>query len=1404
MKIDDKEFKTYLLDNIFSIKRRFSRLSSVIPDFIYLEQVDKNVNVLESNYKSINLIDVIKKSKITDIENVYKTNEKYFSLSVIDFVSLWSYVKYKALPEITNPDFYYISDFLENHNSKLDYVENNMSYFLKKIKDKMDYINETVPNETDILEKFDKLDSVNATNLEILKIKKQFIYTVNVDSCQFFDSIKLSNDIPFCILKDFYKLFRGFKPLTKWIFLSDEILDKETILLKVSTRKDTPIFNESELLNENISIDKNIEIKKQELKDEVYSNVYISFKSSWDEYLEEKKEKEKRELKEKQQLKLIEIVSEKDDEKSEKQIKRKIKKGQEESEEKQAEREKKREEKRKQEELLKKQEEEENELEKRRIELELEETIKLKKKEYKMYITIEINKDSDMSEKELLDRVLSCFTIPVNLLKDGEEKHIQSEFLIPQQLVDFPIFKDMLFNNLIFKKFLQLDERLSIHKYKRNIYFYFISDYNENKQNYIACSMFQNKVEKTDTKIIAKDPRNLTVGSNYIQLKILRCNNSYLSQNFKEIFSKFISYYNKIKSKVIQEYENILPNFKKLLEDERQIKEQKRQVRQKELLKDVDPEKFIPGYARICEKKFAPKILNEDEIETFFGENARQENIDKQKHIMLYPKTEQGGTQHYYSCLENKKKHLYPGLQRNYLDNFDKYPVVPCCFVSDQSSKLDSPYDLYYGEKNFNFEQLKEYFVEKDESDSASHVIKTQKILSSGRYGILPKDVISFLHSIDPSSQYYRKGSIRSVESVIDVLLYARKNEYEEFSKSDKQKTIKQIKNKMIKLLDDNNIRFLQESYNVNMKQILMEDGYIDPHIFYPLLQHVFDCNIFIFKRDSIHPNGTLSCPNYDKEYLEFEPDTERKYVLIYEHMGTETDNAKYPQCEIIFREENDNIRTAFRHDNFIKNIDNCFTKMYPVKRFKNFNLLFKKYKVKSYGINEFGKTTYIELKNGNKVISILTDPLPVISIDIPQTFVSFSKYDRFNNERDSYEFGLEENIKLNTLVKSGIFYGFQGKIQNFEIYIPTKPIKTRQGVDNKDFFPIIEPKDSQIYINKLDEYNENKNISKLLIEYFYYLFSIDYIIYKPEIVNKDYIDEFIERTVTIKSDKIDYTKILSNNRIFNIDNLKIDNKYHLPIPNKDVLNKLVYNLKLKLNREYLKLLNYSNLQFIPSFYSDVEDFKYSLENNNIIIKGKYPMLQWIKSNKNNYITYDYIQLPRVSVYSELYNILDEIQIDNLLLIVFVSKWSKPSKNIQNKLYSNKTRKLIFDKYKDEMTIVYVDIDTHKALSDYFSIKSLPTFIFAKLDNQNKIVKILSRIEGDVKMYKNIKLLNSEIKKILNVQEEDELSNLLKTVKNDEQFEENFDDILEKSIEEIDLDLSQESDEVSNEEKIDD
>ena len=1445
MKIDGKEFKSYLLDNEYTIKRRFAILDNIIPEFIYIEKNIDAEDITKNEYKTINLIKKIQDSDINSLDKIKDLNDKYFYLSLLDLMCLWCTVKYKGkLPSGNNIDFLIFLSYIEKNNLRSDYIENEIPYFLKKVNDKKKYIQEILKYELNILKEFDDYKGVDSTDLEVIKTKKEYVYTVNIDSCTFFDSIKLSNDIPFATLKDFYKIYKGFKPLTKWIFLNDDLNvdknslqqnkeQKDIITLKVSNVKNTPLMKENEfnILDELDMENYEKESEEQEksiqsLKEEVYNNVYITFKSSWDEYLEEKLKKEKIESREKQRLKLLQIAMDKEEKQKEEKIgdkrvnkeenkgglvtiKRKGFKYTEESEEEKKKKEKLKKEK---EENEKKILEEEKELEKRRIEIELEETIKQKRKEYKMYILIETNvsdKETQLNDEGILQRVLSCFTAPVKLLKKGVEKQIQSEFYIPQQLVDFPILKDMFFNNNLFKKFLQLDERLSIYKYKKNMYFYYIPDINEAKTRYIACSLIQKKVEKTDIKLMAKNSK-LSVGSNYLQLKILRCNNYKESEKFKDIICKYIGCYNKLKDKIINEYKEILKNSKsykieKLLEQEKQFKEQKRYVRKKQLLKDIDPNQFIPGYARICEKKYAPKVLNENEIEKYYGENAKEKDIDKRKHIMLYPKNPEDGTQYYYSCMDNKNNHLYPGLQKNYLDNFDKFPVVPCCFVSDQSVKIDSPYELYYGDRNMTFEQMKEYFIEKESSDTASHIITTQKLLPSGRFGVLPKDIISFLHSIDPDNQYYRKGSIRSVDSVLDALLYARKSDYEEYSFNEKIEYIEKIKDKMIDILKENNINYLQESYNVNMLQIIRDKSYINPHIFYPVLEHIFKCNIILFTRNIQHPNGILSCPYFDKEYLKFKSDNKQKFVIIYEHMGTETDNAKYPQCEIIFNYDKNTIYPTFKYDDFIENINNSLYQMYPVKIYNSIDKIFKKYEIQKYGIDEFGKTIYLHLKH-NKSIHIITNPLPNLDLDIPQTIISFSKFNKFNDIKLAYEFGQVENINLTSYVKNGIFYGFQGEKDYITFYIPTIPTKTSGNVpDNSIDFPIVDVKNNEILINKLDIYNEYKNISRLLVEYFYYLFSVDYNLYKPDIINDNYIENFIRRNILIQN-KVDYKDLLNNGRIFNIDILKKTTKnetiYQLPLENKLILSKLVYNLKLKLDREHLKLFNYNNLQYIPSSYSEVDDFKMSIENNNIVIKGKYSMIQWIKATKNNYNVYDFVQLPRISVYHEINNILENDQKNNLLLLVFVSKWSKPCKNIQNKLYSTKTKKLIFDKYKNEMTIIYIDIDNHKAFSDYFTIKTLPTFIFCNLDHSNNIMKIISRIEGDVKMFKNLKLLNTEIKNILKDIDKDSLTNVLDKAKNDQELDIDIDKVLEDIIENIDIEegfISSDEDSESNE-----
>ena len=552
MKIDGKEYNSYLLDNDYTIKRRLAFLNNTIPDFIYMEKTNEKNN----EYISISLIKKIQETDIDSLEKIKELNDKYFYLSLLDLLCLWCYIKYKgSFPSGNSTDFYTFTLFIEKYKIRAIYIENEMPFFLKKIKEKINSIKQTVESELKILDYFDKLKEVESTNLEVTKIKKEYVYTVNIDSCTFFDSINLSNDVPFATLKDFYKIYKGFKPLTKWIFLNDDLnIDrssiqnkeqKDIIALKVSNVKNTPLMKENELnILDELDLEnyekeiENNEKKLQSIKEEVYNNVYITFKSSWDEYLEEKLKKQKIESREKQRLKLLEIAMNKDkEEKSQLELQSERKeetrsirvkrKGVKETEITEEERERKERERKERDELKKQEEEklkktidEEKDMERRKIELELEETIKLKRKEYKMYILIETNvsdKETQLNDKETLQRVLSCFTVPVNLLKQGVEKQIQSEFYIPQQSVDFPILKDMFFNNNLFNKFLQLDERLSIYKYKKNMYFYFIPDITEAKTKYIACSLIQKKVEKI--------PSKLSVVSYYLQLKILRCSN---------------------------------------------------------------------------------------------------------------------------------------------------------------------------------------------------------------------------------------------------------------------------------------------------------------------------------------------------------------------------------------------------------------------------------------------------------------------------------------------------------------------------------------------------------------------------------------------------------------------------------------------------------------------------------------------------------------------------------------------------------------------------------------------------------------------------------------------------------------------------------------------------------------
>ena len=121
-----------------------------------------------------------------------------------------------------------------------------------------------------------------------------------------------------------------------------------------------------------------------------------------------------------------------------------------------------------------------------------------------------------------------------------------------------------------------------------------------------------------------------------------------------------------------------------------------------------------------------------------------------------------------------------------------------------------------------------------------------------------------------------------------------------------------------------------QEMYDYTTDEIINKinnnDEYFDPKLFIRILEIKYNCNIFIFTRNN---KGQLILPRHIKGYYKIK--NKNKSVFIYEHMGSDTDRAEYPQCEIIVRKGIDETVTTDNFDynsDISKNIYNVFLKI--------------------------------------------------------------------------------------------------------------------------------------------------------------------------------------------------------------------------------------------------------------------------------------------------------------------------------------------------------------------------------------------------------------------------------------------------------------------------------------------
>jgi len=773
---------------------------------------------------------------------------------------------------------------------------------------------------------------------------------------------------------------------------------------------------------------------------------------------------------------------------------------------------------------------------------------------------------NNIPKEKLIERFINVISIDSINIENIKEKTINGVFYFPNQRLNKYVISDLIMNDEEFSSIMSINET-SISQ-KLSIYIHFYTE----DTGIIKVYLTEKIVNKKDNTI--KDKLEFIENSHYVRVKINEANSLSDIQKFQDIFSKLFIVYNSKYQDIIDFY-NIYMDIEEIEKKVEIVSKQAdtKKTKKKKTLVDIDPELYPSNYTKFCGQ---PPTVIKDEDEAA--------EIERGKSVLTFPKDiGEGSAPRKYIC--EYKKYPYPGLRLNTLSNSDKFKYLPCCLETPQT---DKPYyrNYYYGD-------------EIPETVTEQHIITTYRFLNNKQNGELPQNIIKFFDSIesDKDYYYYRQGMLKSKNTFINCILTAL-----DLLKEDTEIFLENVRKELSTYNLASSCK--QEMYDYKVEDIINKindnNEYFNPDFFIHLLEMKYDCNIFLFKRDAENPYGTLAIPRHIKGYFK----TQRifkKCIFIYEHNGIDSDNAKYPQCELIFRwnkkGQKDDLQYSFDYKHYVTQnaieLFNEYNKFYILDKQVTDIYFTEKINIISQVIDFYGKTRMININFDGIIITIFTSPLQPFNVPEEISFKVYKITEDLANQFISTVHLFNKKIHNNIL---------SGTIGNINVSIPL--------IDSS----IVSFDEHTSYIN---EYNKYKKLSRYIIQYFYWLYST-YL--KENEIKDNYSDK--ENFHNFKTKYIEINENLNYGNMpiqlsFN-NNIMTGNK--LVLKSEETYNRLKYLLTVELIRNTNKILTFYDRQIIENYYMETSDFdSYQFQ---VILKGQESIQKFIESNLQDDIQY--------------------------------------------------------------------------------------------------------------------------------------------------------------------------------------
>ena len=669
-------------------------------------------------------------------------------------------------------------------------------------------------------------------------------------------------------------------------------------------------------------------------------------------------------------------------------------------------------------------------------------------------IKIPINKGKD----RILNRIKSVFPLEFNEIS---ETSVSAELFMfdiefNDLLLSHMILNDKLINNYLFMK--EMSTSFVEKKKQMKIFFRSVQSFEETDApasiRFSINQMYANGGEVVT--LSNQETLRLNQNDPYIRIKISSADSLATIDTFLTIFSRLMSRYKETKDILEETYIEYIPNFleeknKQMVTSIRKIgKEADTKITR---LKQVAPDLFVTDYARKCLCPFQPIPIPDDEIEAWENKTFIYKGEEYYRQVLAFPPDNPKWN---FVCPEDS--YPFPGVRKNTLSNSGIYAGLPCCFVNDQMGEgVKSKYNRIYGSSEEEIQEVKEV---------DTHMIKTDKILENGRYGLLPTSISDLLSNVI-KNDIFRKGVPRSINSLLHCISIAAEDpQYLAKDSEEREIYLAKLRETIAKSTLPGLLK--QELYDFSDFEISssFKEGFLDPDYYYRAIEEAYKINIFVFSpseneekrlKNKEESEGVLRLPRF-KLFPVRSPMPDRPTICIYRTLGSERDKLEYPQCELIVSHTDEKDQALFGKDMYqlIFNANLTLSKTISwelvdsnnkidilarenIYSRLNFYLLTEKKAKKQY-IDEYGKLRGLYLPHMKEEL------LMVIPPSAPENLVTTNYIPRPNYKTvlNLFPNPVAVSSTLNDEI-DGLWFSVLDLV--YGIYIPIKPISIKEAI---------------------------------------------------------------------------------------------------------------------------------------------------------------------------------------------------------------------------------------------------------------------------------------------------------------------------------------------------------------------